>query len=366
MVSEENFKKYFFWAILLVLAILSYLIIRDYIVAIVSSFVLAYLLLPLHKTLSKKLNAPLSAIISLLLVLFITIILLYLIANTLAVQIETLIGGEPIQDLSITLTNLFSQSDFLDVFTPYIPKITTELGNLLTSITSYLIFKIPNLIITIILTFFISYFVLINWSQLKKTALEIMPFKDNQKVISKISHTSNDIVFGSMIVAIMEFVVASIGLRIAGVSFYAFFALLIAIFAFVPLLGPNAVWVPLLIYKIIQGQYLASVIILITGLIVGAGLDGFIRTIVIGKKADIHPVVVLIGILGGVKLFGLFGFVIGPLVLSFFIEFSSQALKESSFNNSKSKTTKKASKKQRNKSNTEKTESNKIKTNKNK
>ena len=71
--EERNFKKYFFWALVGILVVISYFIIKDFIVSILSAFILSYLLLPIHRALSRKINKKLSAFL-----LIILIALLYL------------------------------------------------------------------------------------------------------------------------------------------------------------------------------------------------------------------------------------------------------------------------------------------------
>jgi predicted PurR-regulated permease PerM len=194
-------------------------------------------------------------------------------------------------------------------------KVGGWIVSLLTSAVSY----IPGLILTVIITLFVAYHILISWEDLRRKLERLMPFKNNKKILQKFSETSKNIVFGFLLIAIVEFIVSLIGFMIAGISFYAFFAFLIALFAFIPLVGPAIVWIPMAIVLLIQGNYFAFIVVLITGVLLSWLVDTFLMVQIVGKTSKIHPVVLLFGVLGGVKLFGIFGFVIGPLILGFLI-----------------------------------------------
>jgi predicted PurR-regulated permease PerM len=327
MPEKRDYKKYFSWALILVLAISAYFIIRDYIVAIVSSFVLAYLLLPLQKRMSKKINPKLSSIILLSLVVIAIVLPLALIANTLFSELSTLVSADS-EPLSQRIQNFISDFPLLENLSPYIPEVLSRLEELAIEALYSTLTYIPNLAITIMLTFFISFFLLFEWDKIKKQTIRLIPFENKEKLIQKIQKTSNQIVYGTLLIAFIEFLFAVIMFSIGGISFSVLLAFIMAVLVFIPLLGPGFVWVPLMIFELAVGNYYAAVIVLITGLVAGLVIEELLRSIIVGRKAQIHPVIMLIGVLGGVQLFGLFGFIIGPVLLSFLYDFIIQAIED--------------------------------------
>jgi len=67
--------------------------------------------------------------------------------------------------------------------------------------------------------------------------------------------------------------------------------------------------------------------VVITGLIISIFIENFVFAQVVGRQAKIHPLIVLIGVFGGVPLFGIFGFIIGPLLLVYTINLIENAVK---------------------------------------
>lgn len=315
--EDPSIKKYFFWATLLILSVLAYFMIKNYLVAILSAFVFAYLLLPIHKFLSKKISKKIAALIIIIAIVLILVLAGYLIINTLINQGSEYLTNENLQKLTERTQNFAAQLGIQNSIADYIPQTIEKLSAVLLIILS----SIPGIGFSLFLTLFISYFILVDWENISKEIKKIIPFKQKEKIIKNLSQTSNNIIHGYLLIAIIEFIIASIGFWIAGIPFFAFFAFLIAIFAFIPLLGPFIIWVPILIIKFIQGDYSSAIIILITGGIISGLIDTILVNVIVGKKAKIHPAILLLGVIGGVSLFGIFGFIIGPLLLSFLVHF---------------------------------------------
>ena len=99
-------------------------------------------------------------------------------------------------------------------------------------------------------------------------------------------------------------------------------AFLLSIFASIvgilPIIGPMIVWLPVLFYLLVVGNVAAAIGILIFGLL-ASNVDHIIRPLFISKMAKVSPAIALIGMIGGVFLFGILGIVLGPLILSYLL-----------------------------------------------
>ena len=315
----KNFEKYLFWAFLIVLAFISYQIIKNFVVAIVSSFVLAFLLLPLHKKLSKKISKKAAAILSLALILTLLILLSSFIATTLLSQISSLQSEKAIGNIVNSSTKILSSPKYLPSLSSLMPSLKKIANSVLNTLYDGLTY-IPHFLLTIILTFFITYYLLVDWERIKNQIIKIIPLKNKKELIERISKSSKKIVYGALITALVTFIISLFGFYLIGIKYYAFFAFLTSILTFIPIVGPFLVWLPLLLIELIRGNFIAALALLILGLTLSVLIDDFVRMWIIGKEAKLHPVIVLLGILGGIPLFGLAGFIIGPLILSIFIE----------------------------------------------
>jgi len=321
--EKENLRKYFFWTLILILLLISYFIIKPYIIALISSFILAYLILPIFRILNKKLPKSISAALCILIIILILILPVSIIISGLLTQANQSLS---LVSIHSSLTEKISSLPFLEnldlesLREKGIQLFIQTLGNTAK--------QIPHLALSILIIIFSLYYTLTNWDLISKNLRKYIPFGNKEKISSEIARSTKQIVYGYVFIAILEFIVASVGFYISGVQFFFLFAALIALFAFIPGVGPGAVWVLLAVYHISTGNYTTAVGIIITGLLISIGIEFFLIPKIIGKRANIHPLIILLGVIGGVPLFGIFGFVIGPLVLVYSIKLLKEFVKD--------------------------------------
>ncbi len=139
--------------------------------------------------------------------------------------------------------------------------------------------------------------------------------KYNLRLFKKFKDVSYSTIISTFVTAFAQGIVGAIGYAIIGVP--AFFpGILIAFTSLLPYIGSMLIYIPTGIYLLITGQIWQGIFILLWGAIVIGNTDNIIRTYMIQGKAHVNPVFVFFSILGGVSLFGFWGVVIGPLIIS--------------------------------------------------
>jgi predicted PurR-regulated permease PerM len=106
---------------------------------------------------------------------------------------------------------------------------------------------------------------------------------------------------------------------VLGISGALLWGVLMAFLSLLPAVGAALIWTPVAIYFLMSGAILQGVILTLYGVLVIGLVDNILRPILVGKDTKMPDYVVLISTLGGLALFGLNGFVIGPLVAALFI-----------------------------------------------
>lgn len=315
MKDRETAIHYLFWGMILAIVVLSFFIIKDYIIALISSFILAYLLRPIYLRLKKPLGKSWAAGITITVVLLIIISTTGIIVSTLVSQIPELINEEFANKIILALSNL----PFHSLFEAHLPEIVSATRSFLLGMLSSTLSEIPNKVIQIFVAFFATYYLLIEWDNLKEKIKDLLPFKNKNAIMDQVKIVVQDILKGTLLLALIEIAIAGVAFLILGVPYALFLAFLIGIFAFIPALGPVLVWVPVVLIELAIGNYVAAIGVLIVGLILTGYVDNITRIKLVGKKSNIHPVVMLVGIFGGISLFGIMGFIVGPLILSILI-----------------------------------------------
>jgi len=303
---------------------MSYMIIKPFLIPIISAFILAYLTRPIYKRLERKIGKTASAITCVLLVILVVLIPLGAIVGSIVNQAQDSLDQEGLKVLLGKISSLPIIENLNIDLNEIIQKGTSTMISLLTSALSYL----PSLIITLIIVLFGIFYILVDWDKLLSELKNYIPFKNKNKITEEITKATNSIIYGTVLVSVIQFVIGVSGFYISGVKLFFLLGVLIFFLAFIPGLGPTVVWVPLAAYYVFTQNYFTLIGVLITGLILSVGVDTIVRGKIVGGKAKVNPLIMLIGILGGISLFGIFGFIIGPLILIYTIKIVQEVIRQ--------------------------------------
>lgn len=136
-----------------------------------------------------------------------------------------------------------------------------------------------------------------------------------QRLIDVTSKTIRAVVYGVLVTALGQGIMAAIGFTIVGLPAPLFWALVVGILSFLPV-GPPFVWIGATIWLAAQGSPGWAVFMVVWGVLGISGVDNILRPILISRTAKLSFLPVLLGVLGGVLAFGLIGVFLGPTLLA--------------------------------------------------
>lgn len=149
---------------------------------------------------------------------------------------------------------------------------------------------------------------------------DLSPLEDayDRRLFGVFTEFANNVVLGTLATAAIQGTVAGLGYAIAGVDRALFFAILTGVFSLVPVVGTVVVWVPLAIatgfeHGVGWGLFLAGWGLAITQ------LDNVVRPLFLRGRTDVHPLLVFLGVFGGLAWMGVPGALVGPIVVVFFL-----------------------------------------------
>lgn len=154
-----------------------------------------------------------------------------------------------------------------------------------------------------------------------KKIQEYLPFTDEQKerIIKQIRDIIVSTIFGGVLVAIVQGIIGGIAYSLLGVPSPVLWGLATSVASFIPLIGTVIIWGPATIYLFYQGMVLNAVVLFIIGFFGISLIDNVLKPIIIGSRTKMNMLIVFFSVIGGLKLFGLIGLVMGPLVMVLFI-----------------------------------------------
>jgi len=130
---------------------------------------------------------------------------------------------------------------------------------------------------------------------------------------------TNSIVYGWVVVGIIQGLLAGLGFFIFGVENPLVLTFLAILFSIIPFLGPFFIYMPVGIYFFTQGHVFIGVTFLLYNLLMVSTVDNFLRSYIIARKTNVHSAIILIGMIGGFFTFGVIGLLVGPLLLAYIL-----------------------------------------------
>lgn len=319
------FRRIITAIILAVLAVLSFLLLKPILLAIIIGFILAFAFTPVYNKIYKKIKSKnISAFLICFLLIVIILLPLWLLTPVLIDQSIKVYFAVQQMDFITPLKNispsLFDSGEFSTEIGAILQSFVTKITNSLMNSFSQLILNFPSIFLQFLVVFFTFFFVLKDKEILIDYVKSLLPFsKDIENKLFKSSKDiTSSVIYGQIIVGLIQGIIAGAGFFIFGVPNALILTLFACIAGVIPIIGPAVVWVPVLIYLFLTGNTFASAGVLVFGLF-SAIIDNFLKPILVAKKTTLHPGLIIIGMVGGFFLFGILGFILGPLILAYLL-----------------------------------------------
>ena len=196
-------------------------------------------------------------------------------------------------------------------------KISNVISLITNNVTSIFTSTLST-IFSFFLTFLSMFFFLKDNRYWKRTIKIISPLSDadDEKIINKLSLAVNGIVRGYLLIVFIQGSLVSIGFALFGVPNPALWGLVAMITALVPAIGSALVTIPAIIFLFATGNTMGAIGLVIWGLALVGTIDSILNPIVVGSKINLHPLLILFSVLGGLSILGPVGILVGPLTIS--------------------------------------------------
>lgn len=146
-----------------------------------------------------------------------------------------------------------------------------------------------------------------------------LPTEERKAFFDRAQQILQAVVYGLIVTAVVQGILGGIGWWYTGLPSPIFFTVLMMFFSMIPFVGTTVIWVPGAIYLFYTGDTTNGIILFVWGMVVVGMVDNFVRPLFISGGGKAHLLVVFIGVIGGLAVWGFMGLFMGPLVLSLFI-----------------------------------------------
>ena len=178
-----------------------------------------------------------------------------------------------------------------------------------------------DVVVSFFVMLYLMFFLLRDGSALQRRIRESIPLNDAHKreLSAKFATVVRATVKGNVLVAIAQGALGGIAFMFLGIHAALLWAVLMAFLSLLPAVGAGLIWGPVAIYFLVTGAVWKGVVLVAYGVFVIGLVDNVLRPVLVGKDTKMPDYVILISTLGGMAIFGLNGFVIGPVIAAMFM-----------------------------------------------
>jgi predicted PurR-regulated permease PerM len=196
-----------------------------------------------------------------------------------------------------------------------------SIGGFLVTVASRMTATTAAFLLNLFVMVYAMFFFLKDGEKILEKIFYYMPLSDEDEVLmlQRFTSITRATVKGTLVIGIIQGALAGFAFWVAGIDGAAFWGTIMAILSIVPGIGAALIWVPAVIYLIVTSQLLTGLLLFAWCAAVVGTIDNILRPILVGKDAKMPDLLILIGTLGGLFLFGPIGFIVGPIVCGLFL-----------------------------------------------
>jgi predicted PurR-regulated permease PerM len=178
-----------------------------------------------------------------------------------------------------------------------------------------------DFVVSLGLMLYLLFFLLRDGKALAEAIKAAIPLRAAQKtaLFTRFADVARATVRGGILVAIAQGALGGLAFWFLGIHAALLWAALMAFLSLLPAIGAALVWLPIAIYLLATGAVWQGISLIFYGVLVIGLVDNLLRPFLVGKQTRLPDYVVLFSTLGGIEVFGLDGFVLGPLIAAIFI-----------------------------------------------
>jgi predicted PurR-regulated permease PerM len=191
---------------------------------------------------------------------------------------------------------------------------------LLENVSSFT-FSTINTIFLFFVMLYTMFFFLKDGKELIERILHYLPLPDGveNRILDRFTSVTKATIKGTLVIGIIQGSLAGLAFAVVGIDSAVFWGTIMTVLSIIPAVGSALVWGPAVIILAITGQYMHAIgLFLFCSLLVGS-IDNALRPWLVGRDTELHELMIFFGTLGGISLFGIMGFIIGPIIAALFV-----------------------------------------------
>jgi predicted PurR-regulated permease PerM len=182
---------------------------------------------------------------------------------------------------------------------------------------------------------YLLFFVLRDGDRLLAEMIRALPLGDDREraLFAKFAEVARATIKGTLVVGLVQGALGGAIFWLLGIQGAVFWGVVMVIMSVIPAVGASLIWAPAAVFLLASGDWGKAVALIAFGVLVIGLVDNFLRPLLVGRDTKMPDYLILLSTLGGMTLFGISGFVIGPIIASMFLAVWSMFAKYNSATN---------------------------------
>ncbi|MDZ4164720.1 MAG: AI-2E family transporter [Smithellaceae bacterium] len=295
--------------------------------------VIAGIFNPIYRRLNRRINAGLAAGIVFVIIAALVIFPVGLIGGLLLAEssqiLQTLNGGDIQFDKNIrSFLNVIERSFIFSHLGLSEEFLQERVSQAIQGIANYVLTHLTGITqntLSFLVKFFIMlyclFFFLRDGDKLKDMVLRLKPFGGDIErfLYQRLLATTNSTIKATLIIGGIQGILGGAVFFITGIEGALLWGIIMMVASVLPVVGSAIVWAPAGVIMLLGGHVWEGILILAYGAGVISLVDNLLRPLLIGRGAQIHPLIIFLSTLGGIMVFGFSGFILGPVISSLFL-----------------------------------------------
>lgn len=323
-------KQPFFYVLIVVVTVLAFFVVRPLLTPVVLAFLTALFFKPVYEYFlhSFRQRAKLASFVTVTVVIIAVVIPATLVIAATVNQIILFnndLSGSGSLDIRKLVDVGNSTLDTVGIeYRLTVQNVQAELKTVAGGIGQFFVKQLPKIgsgAANFMTSAFIYVVVLFSLFPAQKKFLQFIerlsPMDDriDQVYLTRIVEMSKSMVKGTFFIAFVQALVSAVFLVVAGVDYVLFWMIIMMFVGIIPMLGATVVVLPIAVFLLLSGNIWQGLFLIGTNILIVSNLDNYLRPKLVSKKLSLHPALVLIGVLGGLQVFGILGFIYGPVIM---------------------------------------------------
>jgi predicted PurR-regulated permease PerM len=324
--TEKDVKKMSLIFFVVILGILVFLVVRPVLFTVIGGMILAYIFLPVHRWIAKRVKSKtLSAAMVSALVLIIILLPIWFLAPIMIKQVFNVFQYSQNLNIHGFVSDLLpsASEEITSQISIGLTQAISKLTSLVLNGAVDFILDFPIIFLHVLLAAFVFFFALKEEESLREFASGLSPLNKQQeaKLVKQFKDMTQAVIYGQIILGLVQGLFAGIGFLIFGVPNALILTIVATILSIIPVIGPSLVYFPVTIYLLVLGKPFIAMGFLLYNLLIVSTIDNLLRAHIVSRRTQVSQVVILVGMIGGLFIFGALGLILGPLILAYFITF---------------------------------------------